>query len=290
MSEYKLLKPEILLKIKDLDIRAKLIVEGIISGIHYSLKKGISCEFIEHKVYNSGEPINLIDWKVYGRTERFYLKKFEEESNMKVFILLDISNSMDYGKPVKKIEYAKTIAATLSLIFSRQNDSVGLLTFNEKVIDFLPPVMKRDYFHNIFSVLEKSETSRKTNISDVLYDVSRRVKKRVFIIIISDFLCDYENFIKPLKGFSLSKNQITCIQVLSREEMEFNIEKATYIVDLETKKKILIDPNSIRREYKRSFKKYLERLKCLFGECNVKYNLILTDTPFDTAFMRIFKN
>lgn len=289
MNELKYLKPEIFLKIKNLDIRARLIVEGILSGIHYSSKKGLSCEFTEHKVYNFGEPIKLIDWKVYGRTERFYLKKFEEESNMKVFILLDVSNSMNYGEP-KKIDYAKTIAATLSLLFSRQNDSVGLITFNEEVVDFLPPILKRNYFHNILSILEKTQASKKTNISDVLYDVSRRIKKRAYIIIISDFLSDYENFIKPLKGLSFSKNEIICIQILSPDEIELKTEKATYMVDLETNKKILVDPNSIKKEYKRLFKNYLERLKLLFSECNVKYGLVTTDTEFDNAIMRVFLN
>lgn len=289
MKEFNYLKPEILLKIKNLDIRARLIVEGILSGIHYSSKKGLSCEFTEHKVYNSGEPINLIDWKVYGRTERLYLKKFEEESNMRVFILLDVSNSMNYGEP-KKIDYAKTITATLSLLFSRQNDSVGLITFNEEVVDFIPPTLKRNYFHIILSALERRKTSRKTNISNVLYYLSRKIKRRAYIIIISDFLADYEDFIKPLKGLSSSKNEVICIQILTPEEIEFKGERATYIIDLETNKKIFVEPKLIKNEYKRLFKSYLERLKFLLSECNAKYSLVTTDTEFDKAIMRVFLN
>uniref|UniRef100_A0A7C4YGC4 DUF58 domain-containing protein n=1 Tax=candidate division WOR-3 bacterium TaxID=2052148 RepID=A0A7C4YGC4_UNCW3 len=290
MIDKEFLKPEVILKIKNLDIRARLIVEGIFSGIHTSSKKGLSCEFTEHKIYNSGEPVNLIDWKVYGRTERLFLKKFEEESNMKVFILLDVSNSMDFGEPVKKIDYAKTIVATLSLIFSKQNDSVGLVTFNEDIVDFIPPVQKRNYFNNIYSILQKRRTSKKTDISKVLYHLSKRIKKRNYIIIISDFLSDIESLLKPLKGLSTMKNEIRCIHILTREEIELNSDNAKYMFDLETGKKILVDPNSIRREYRKLFNNFLENLRFSFNECKVHYNLITTDNPFDRAFMEIFKN
>ena len=279
----KILDPFVINRIKNFDLRAKLVVEGFLSGLHLSPFKGYSIEFSEHTAYNPGDPIELIDWKVYARTERYYLKKFQEDTNMRVYLLLDISNSMAFGSPLSKLDYAKTLVASLSYLLLKQNDAVSLTLFNERMVDFLPPVSKIEHFKRIISHIENVKAYGRTNLANTLYSLATIVKKRGLIVIISDLFQNVDNFIKPLKGLRTGKNEVIVFQILDKNEVEFNLKRGTHLRDMETGITIPIDPVGIKKMYKQTFNNFLKEVRneLLYGA--IEYSLIRTDTDYGDA-------
>ena len=281
----KILDPFVINRIKNFDLRARLVVEGFLSGLHLSPFKGYSIEFSEHTAYNPGDPIELIDWKVYARTERYYLKKFQEDTNMRVYLLLDISNSMAFGSPFSKLDYAKTLVASLSYLFLRQNDAVSLTLFNERMVDYLPPLSKTEHFKRIISHIENVKAYGRTNLSNSLYKLATIVKKRGLIVIISDLFQNVDTYIKPLKGLRISKNEVIVFQILDRNEVEFNLKRGTHLRDMETGITIPVDPVGIKRMYKQAFNKFLKEVRDKLLNGAIEYSLIRTDTDYGDALL-----
>ncbi|HDI83070.1 MAG TPA: DUF58 domain-containing protein [candidate division WOR-3 bacterium] len=286
-SIKKYLDPVVITRLSGLEIKARVVVEGFLSGLHFSPHHGQSLEFSEHLPYSPGDSLHLVDWKVYGRTERLYLKKFHEETNMRVYFLLDVSNSMGYGKPVSKIEYSKVLIASLSYLLLDQNDAVGLIPFNVGLLSFLPPVARRDYIHRLVSKLEAIKTGGKTDIMQVLDSFSRLIKKRSLIIIVSDFLDEPERFFKPIRGFVRSRNEIILLQVLHPDEIELSIRNTVYLRDLETGSRILVNPSAIRARYRTAFNRFLDDLRLRAGETRALFYTVTTDTPYDQVLMKL---
>jgi len=286
-SIKKYLDPVVITRLSGLEIKARVVVEGFLSGLHFSPHHGQSLEFSEHLPYSPGDSLHLVDWKVYGRTERLYLKKFHEETNMRVYFLLDVSNSMGYGKPVSKIEYSKVLIASLSYLLLDQNDAVGLIPFNVGLLSFLPPVARRDYIHRLVSKLEAIKTGGKTDIMQVLDSFSRLIKKRSLIIIVSDFLDEPARFFKPIRGFVRSRNEIILLQVLHPDEIELSIRNTVYLRDLETGSRILVNPSAIRARYRTAFNRFLDDLRLRAGETRALFYTVTTDTPYDQVLMKL---
>ena len=286
-SIKKYLAPVVITRLSGLEIKARVVVEGFLSGLHFSPHHGQSLEFSEHLPYSPGDSLHLVDWKVYGRTERLYLKKFHEETNMRVYFLLDVSNSMGYGKPVSKVEYSKVLIASLSYLLLDQNDAVGLTPFNVGLLSFLPPVARRDYIHRLVSKLETIKTGGKTDIMQVLDSFSRLIKKRSLIIIVSDFLDEPARFFKPIRGFVRSRNEIILLQVLHPDEIELSIRNTVYLRDLETGSRILVNPSAIRARYRTAFNRFLDDLRLRAGETRALFYTVTTDTPYDQVLMKL---
>ena len=222
--------PITLSKIANMELRARLVIDGVLSGIHKSPYKGSSIEFLEHKEYSPGNEIKHIDWKVHARTDKYYIKQFEEETNLKCYIFLDTSGSMGYKSTgISKFEYATTLTASLAYLLLKQSDMAGLISFSDKVQQFIPPRSRLTYLHILLNALTKLKTAGKSNISNVLKEFIEKIGRRSLIIIISDFFDDTEKIIHQLKYFQFKKNEVILFHILDPYELTFPFETITFL-------------------------------------------------------------
>lgn len=286
LTDYKsYLNPSIIPRINNLELRARLVVEGFMVGLHKSPYHGFSVEFSEHRPYMQGDDLKNVDWRVFGKTEKYFIKQFEEETNLKAYIILDCSKSMSYSsrKDYNKLEYAKTLAAALSYLLIKQQDAAGLITYSETVKKYLPPKASRTYLHQILYELNQITTSDKTNTSESLSKVAEKIKRRGLVIIISDFFDDIDKTIKALKHFSYMKNEVIVFQILDPMERSFGFGKDAIFVDLETEEQMATQPYQIQKAYQQAMNEFTERIKRECLNSNFDYTLIDTSMPFDKA-------
>lgn len=284
--EYKrFLDLSVISKISNLELRARLIVEGFLLGLHKSPYHGFSIEFSQHRPYMQGDSPKDIDWKVYGKSDRFYVKQYEEETNLKSYILLDVSKSMTFsgGGRISKLEYASQLAASLSYLMLKQKDSVSLSIYADKILKYLPPNSSRIYLKEIISALSQIIPAANTNTSFSLNQISDKITKRGLVIIISDFFDDPYKVASAIKKFRFYKNEVIVFQVVDTVELNFSFEKDAIFHDLETGEEITTQPYQIQKAYGDAMHSFLKKLK---DEClrnGVEYNLIDSSTPFDKA-------
>lgn len=286
LTDYKsYLNPSIIPRISNLELRARLVVEGFMVGLHKSPYHGFSVEFSEHRPYMQGDDLKNVDWRVFGKTEKYFIKQFEEETNLKAYIILDSSKSMSYSsrKDYNKLEYAKTLAAALSYLLIKQQDAAGLITYSDTVKKYLPPKASRSYLQQILLELSQTSASDKTNTSESLSKVAEKIKRRGLVIIISDFFDDIEKTIKALKHFSYMKNEVIVFQILDPMERSFGFGKDAVFVDLETEEKINTQPYQIQKAYQQAMNEFTDKIKRECLNSNFDYTLIDTSTPFDKA-------
>jgi uncharacterized protein (DUF58 family) len=281
-----LLKPEVLEKIRTLNLKAKIIVKGFLTGLHESPYHGFSLEFKQHRPYYQGDPINKINWKLYARTERFYLKKYQAETNLSAYILLDKSNSMKFGENISKFHYARTLAASLAYLLLKQNDSVGLVLFGSKIDSFIPARCRMNHLKYIFSVLSKEEPSGKTSISDVIFELLPLVKKRSLFIIFSDLLEDPDRVIKNISVMKAKKHEVIVFHILDRKELNLSYNTEALFRDMESPKSIFANPKNIRSLYKDKFEEFVLKYKTGFAPRQIDYSRIITDMPYDKVLTK----
>lgn len=253
------------------------------SGLHASPYKGFSQEFADYRQYMPGDEIKRVDWKVYGRTDRFYIKEYQEETNLRAYIILDKSGSMGYGKKITKLEYAKYLAASLAYLLVRQKDSVGIATFDKRLREIIPPSSKRSNFMHILATIDRAKPSAETSLADILLDLSQKVKRRGLVILISDLFDDKIGVVRSLRSFRYRKHEMLVFHILDREETTFPFAKPAVFRDLETKKEMVIQPSIIRESYRRHMKELLTFYKYKLRESHIKYTTLYTDIPFDRA-------
>ncbi|NUM79289.1 DUF58 domain-containing protein [bacterium] len=282
----KYLKPEIIAKLSNLEIKARLVVEGFITGLHKSPYHGFSVEFAEHRQYMPGDEIRSIDWKVYGRTSRYYVKRYEEETNLKAYVILDTSGSMGFtSAAMTKLEYGACLAASLSYLMIHQRDAVGLTLFDTKITKFLPPRSTLSYLKTIQESLAHSHTSDETEISPVLHEIAERIKRRGLIILISDLFDDPEKVLTGLKHFRHRGHEVIVFQILDPQEREFAYSGDVIFEDMETKERIQTQPWHIRSNYREQMRLFLDRYRKECRENNIDHVLLDTRTPYDTALL-----
>jgi uncharacterized protein (DUF58 family) len=289
MQNYrKYLDPQFVSKISNLELIARLVVEGFIAGLHKSPYHGFSVEFSEHRQYSAGDDTRYIDWKVYGRTDRYFIKQFEEETNLRAYIILDASRSMGYssGGNITKFAYACYLTAGLSYLMLMQRDAVGLVLYDERIRKFIPPRSVKSYLSVILSELESNEPSNKTKTADVLHSIAERIKRRGLIIVISDLLDEQDEVISALKHFKHKRNELIVFQVLDPAERNFNFNFDAVFKDVETSEKIMTQGLYVQRDYRRAFEEFIKRyrLECLVN--GIDYELMDTSTSFDVALFR----
>lgn len=283
-SYRRFLDPAIVSKLATMELRARLVVEGFVTGLHKSPYKGFSVEFAEHRQYMPGDPLKHIDWNVYGKTDRFYVKEYEEETNLRGYVLLDASASMAYGSGgVSKLEYGRYLAAALIYLMLKQQDSVGLLVFDEAVRDFLPPRSNPRQLHLLLSELDRAEASSSTDIGLVLHDLARRVRRRGLVILISDLLDDPDDVVPGLRHFRHLKHEVVVFHVLDPRELEFGFDADATFRDMETGELMTTEPFSIRRDYLKAVDDWRARLRRECAESGVDYVPVSTATPYDRA-------
>lgn len=284
--EYKrFLDPSVISKISSLELRARFIVEGFLLGLHKSPYHGFSIEFSQHRPYMQGDSPKDIDWKVYGKSDKFFVKQYEEETNLKSYILLDVSKSMTFSSAgrISKLEYASQLAASLSYLMLKQKDAVSLSVYADQIKKYLPPNSSRIYLKEIISVLSKIVPDSDTNTSFCLNQISDKITKRGLVVIISDFFDDPSHVISAIKKFRFYKNEVIVFQLLDPAERNFSFQKDAIFKDMETGEEITTQPYQIQKSYCDAMESFLKNLK---NEClrnGVEYNLIETSNSFDKA-------
>lgn len=283
----KYLKPEVVYRLSRLDLVARLVVEGFITGLHRSPYHGFSVEFSEYRPYMPGDPLRHIDWKVWGRTDRFYVKQFEEETNLRAYLLLDSSGSMGYTSgEVTKLQYAVYLSAALSYLMLLQRDAVGMVTFDTKIRSYLPPRSVFSYMHVLLREMDQLKSRGKTRVSDTFHDLAERLKRRGLIIVLSDLFDDPVDVLNALKHFRHRKHEVIVFHILDPMETTLGFEGDTLFVDMETGDKIHTQPWHIRSEYRKRVDQFLEDYKRECRQHRIDYVAMDTSQPFDMALFK----
>ena len=279
------LSPEIVSRISRLDLIARLVVEGFITGLHKSPYHGFSAEFAEHRQYMAGDSLRYLDWKVYARSDRMYVKRFEEETNLKSHIILDMSGSMEFQSRglVSKFRYASILASALAFLMIRQRDSVGLVTFSDAMKAYVPPRSMQSQLKEIIKTLSTSHPQGKTVTSEVLHTMAERISTRGLVILISDLVVNPGELIHGLKHFRHNGHEVLVFHVLDPMELSFDYSGETRFTDLETGARITTQPWHIRENYLSLMKERLSSLVHSMHEISVDYARFTTDIPFDRA-------
>ena len=265
-------------------LRARLVVEGYIIGQHKSPYHGFSVEFAEHRAYGPGDEIRHVDWKLYGKTDRYYVKQYEEETNLKVYILLDISRSMKYtSKTVSKLDYASYLSAALSYLMLNQRDGTGLILFDEKIQTFIPPRSTSSHLNTILKHLEKPKLGSDTEIGSVLHEMAERIKKRGLIILISDLMDDQESVLSGLKHFRHNKQEVILFHILDRKELDFDFNARTRFKDMESGSLLTTEPWQIKSSYKKRIQLLQDEYKKQCRKQLIDYVPLFTDQSLDIA-------
>jgi uncharacterized protein (DUF58 family) len=280
------LDPAVVARLGTLELKARTIVEGFLSGLHRSPFKGFSVEFAEYRQYIPGDDLSTIDWKVFARSDRYYVKKFEEETNLDGHLVLDVSGSMGYGSTaMTKFEYGACLAASLAYLMNRQRDAVGLTAFDDKIVQMLPPGSRPGHLRNILLALDRLTLGRETNISKPLHQIVDSLSKRGMVVLISDLLDDPEAVIRSLKHFQFRGNDVIVFQVLDPHEIDFPFERATRFEDLETSEEITAVPIAVRDHYVKEMSGLIDRYRRDLGAAGIDYQLLSTKRPLELALM-----
>lgn len=286
ISDYReYLNPKIISRINNLDLRARLVVEGFMVGLHKSPYHGFSVEFSQHRPYMQGDNLKNVDWRVFGKTEKYFIKQYEEETNLKCYIVLDSSKSMSFSSDnqISKLDYASTLAASLSYLMIKQQDAVSLTIYSDKIISHLPPKSSNSFLHQILKELSVNSASSKTNTAEVLGIVAEKIKRRGLVIIISDFFDDVDTTIKALKHFAHQKNEVIVFQILDPMERNFGFGKDAVFKDLETGEELTTQPYQIQKAYREAMIDFTDKIRRECLNANFDYTLLDTSTSFDKA-------
>jgi uncharacterized protein (DUF58 family) len=281
------LKPEVIRQVARLDLRAKFIVEGFMAGLHASPFHGFSVEFSEHRKYTSGDNISDIDWNVYAKTDRFYIKKFEAETNLTGYLVMDLSGSMGYTyrQELTKFEYGISLAAALSYMMIHQQDPVGLIAFDRQVSQSLPPRSKRTQLGNILALLARLRPAGETEIAKSLHQVAGMIRHRSLIMVFSDLLGDYEPIQKALHRLRFAGHDVILFHILDEAEALFPFEGMLELEDNETRETLLVDADGIRADYIEEVARFQETYKKECRSARIDYVPLHTGMAFDKALM-----
>ncbi|HOJ02488.1 MAG TPA: DUF58 domain-containing protein [Bacteroidota bacterium] len=279
------LRPDVVSRLSSMEMRARLVVEGFITGLHKSPYHGFSVEFAEHRQYMPGDEIRRIDWKVLGRTDRYYIKQFEEETNLKAYLVLDSSRSMAFrgAGPVSKLQYASYLAAAFAYLLMKQQDAVGLLTYDEELRRYLPPHSTKTYLQTILSELEKLEAANATGTGRALNLVAERLQRRGLVMVFSDLFDDPEQVITALKHFRYNQHEVILFHILDPRERDFNFGRDAIFRDMESNEEMMTQPYQIQRAYQEAMRDFIARYKKECREQRIDYVLMDTSMSFDTA-------
>jgi uncharacterized protein (DUF58 family) len=276
--------PEVLARIAGLGLRARRVVEGTISGLHRSPFHGFNVEFAEYREYSPGDDLRRLDWRVFGRTDRYYIKQFEEESNLRCTIVLDASASMRYGSgALSKFDYAATVVASLATLLVGQQDPVGLALFDSQQRKLLPPAATQAQLVRIVEELESSQPDRQTQLGPVLQTLSEQVSKRGLIIIVSDLLTELEPFYDGLSRLQYRGHEIMVLQVLDRDELELPFDDLVLFKDIEGSEELFGEPWVFRNAYRAAMQKFVEGVRETCGARAIDYLLMRTDENIGDA-------
>ena len=282
MTAYRFLEPAALARVRSLKLVARSVVEGFIAGLHASPYKGFSTEFAEHREYVAGDNLRHLDWRVVGRTDRYYIRQYEEETNLTAQIILDCSGSMGYGSgALTKFEYGCYLAAVLAYLLTRQRDSVGLTLFDEKIRVKMPAGSSPRHLHEILKQLEGCKVGGPTKVADVFHMLAESYSRRCLLIVISDLYDEPGAVLRALHHFRHKKHEVLLYHVLDKNELELNLDEASTLQDLETGEQLPVDPNVVCDDYRQRMSDFIAafRRECARGK--VDYVTTDTEVPYD---------
>ena len=282
----KYLDPKTLSQLKGLDLKARLIVEGYVAGLHKSPYHGFSVEFAEHREYVPGDDLRYVDWKVFGKTDRFYLKQYEEETNFACYLLLDTSESMKYQSDqaaVSKLEYAQYIAAALAYLVIRQQDAAGLATFDRQVSNFLRASSQPTHLKQLFHLMEQTPAEGETSMGPIFHDLAERIRKRGLVLILSDLFDDVDSLMKGLKHFKHRRHDVSVMHIIDPAEQDFPFQDPTLFKGLEGLPQQMTEPRALRKAYQKEFESFLTDVKRGCRDLSMDYILLRTDMSLDVA-------
>ncbi len=278
------------MRIKNLELRAKIVVQGFMSGLHRSPYHGFSVEFTDYRQYSVGDDLRYLDWKLYARRDRYYIKRFEDETNLRSYLLVDMSQSMGFSsQEFSKFEYAKTMAATLAWFLNHQRDAVGMITFGESIVDMVPPRYRAGHLRRLMMTLERSTSGKSTNVARPLEQIAETVSKRGLVVLISDMLAPVDQFRQNLGYLRSRGHDVVILRTLDPAEVDFSFDQATMFRDLETGKEIYIDPQTAASDYKSRFEEHQTELKEACDQLGIDLFQIKTDQPLETALFNLLQ-
>ncbi len=286
MENYRrFLQPNVVAQLKNIELKARLVVEGFITGLHRSPYHGFSVEFAEHRQYNPGDEIKHIDWKVYGRTDRYYVKQFEEETNLRCVIAIDKSASMRYSSKgnISKFEYSAYLAASIAYLLMKQRDAVGLALYDSELGSYFPPRSKTSYISEILRAIDQTVPSEQTGTAQALNQLAEKFTRRGLIVVFSDFFDDPRSIITALSHFRHKKHEVVAFQILDPQEIDFLFGGSVLFKDMETMESLQTQPLQIQKKYRETFDAFINLIKKECYEKNIDFNTIRTDEPFDRA-------
>jgi uncharacterized protein (DUF58 family) len=279
-----LIDPATLMRIKNLQLRARVVVQGFLSGLHRSPYHGFSVEFSEYRQYTPGDDLRYLDWRLYARSDRHYIKRFEDETNLRCFLLVDLSRSMGFRSlEYDKAEYAKTAAATFAYYLSLQRDAVGLVTFDEQIQEFLPARFRPGHLHRIMLCLERSLSGTSTNLALPLEQIARTATKRGMIVLVSDLLAPLADLESQLGTLRSRGHEVVVVRVLDPAEASFGFDEAVLFEDLESGRQLYVDPQAVRENYLAQFAEHTAAIQTICNNLGIDYYSITTDQPLELA-------
>lgn len=283
----KYLRPEVIRQVARLDLRAQFIVEGFLSGLHASPFHGFSVEFSEHRRYVPGDDLKDLDWNVYAKTDRYYVKKFEAETNLTGYLVMDLSSSMayTYRQELTKFEYAVCLAAALGYLMIHQQDPVGLVTFDTRIQTCLPPRSKRTHLGAILSVLSNLKPTGKTDVAACLHQLSALVRNRSLIMLFSDLLTDPKPLIESLHHLRHRGNDVILFHILDEAEVHFPFEGVIEFEDVEEEQKMVLDARGMRKDYLDALAEFQQKYRDECQRARIDYVAMDTSVSFDRALM-----
>ena len=285
------INPAALMRIRSLEFRARIVVEGFLRGIHRSPYHGFSAEFTEYRQYIPGEDTRYLDWRLYARSDRFYIKKFEDETNLRCHFLVDRSRSMTYGSSdYSKADYGSTLAATLAYFLNMQGDAVGLATFDDKVTDYLPARNRPGHLRQLMLTLEGAPQGTATDLISPLEHMAQMLNRRGVVVLLSDMLAPLNELGKNLGQMRARGHEIIILQILDRTELELNFEGPLLLKDLETDRDLFIDPKQAVGRYLEKLQDHIGGIKKICANHGIQHQLLPSDEPLEFALLEFLNS
>ncbi|MDA1054281.1 MAG: DUF58 domain-containing protein [Planctomycetota bacterium] len=282
MASLKYLDPAGLNRVGNMELVAKQVVEGFLTGRHRSPYHGFSVEYLDHRAYTPGDDLRNMDWKMLARSDKYQVKLYEDETNLRAYILLDCSESMAFKSgEISKLSYGCYLAAALSYLLLRQNDAVGLLLFDTKVREYIPPKAHPTQFRRVLQSLDNLEPGGETDVGSVLHEAAERTKRRGLIILISDLIDNEEKVANGLQHFRHNNHEVIVFHTMDDAELTFPYDRLTRFKDMEGAGRVVANPKSLRRRYLERIKSFIDQVKNDCFERKISYNLANTTLPYD---------
>lgn len=292
-SATSFIDPAALMRIKNLELRAKMVVDGFLSGLHRSPTHGFSVEFTEYRQYVPGDDLRFLDWRLFARSDRFYLKRFEDETNLRCYLLVDLSRSMGFRSADvsdNKAEYAKTVAATIAYFLTLQRDGIGLITFDQGIREYLPARFRPGHLHRLMMCLEHQLAGTVTDLTLPLEQIARTARKRGLVVLLSDLLAPIESLETKLGYLRSQGHEVIVIRILDPAEVDFSFQEAALFFDLESGRELYVDPFAVRKSYRQRFDEHRQALLQICNNLGVDFYELTTTQPLDLALFDLLNS